>query len=1131
MENDIAVIGLACKMPNSENKDAYWANLIEGKDCISRWDKEDRRTEDLIYARGKISNVDLFDAKFFSLSDYEAALLDPQHRILFMCVWEAIEDAGLLLEEDNLISLYASCGKNTYIDHLKLDNLSPVDTFQNYIENASDFLPTRLGYLLNLKGECVNIQTACSSSLVVLHTACQSLLTGNSDVSIVGASYINLDQQEGYKYQKGMIFSNSGFCKPFDHKSDGQVDGDGCGVVILKRLDDAKRDNDQIYAVIKSTAINNDGKEKVGYTAPSIQGQINVIKTALDFADINPETIQYVEAHASATPMGDPIEFRALTKAYRAYTKKENYCTLSSVKGNIGHLNHAAGMAGLIKAILSIKNDAIPGTKHFKRINPNITIEGSPFKITSNITMWDEKQIRRAAVSSFGIGGTNAHVILEEAPSNESGEEVNQVHPIWVSAKDEEGLKKMKQSLLQYLLKKNGKISDISYTLCCRRNVMEVSWGCIVASKEQLIQKLQNNISSELEIKDLDGYSLSGKICALPSYPFRKEKYWYNQIPSYENSHCDSRKDSISRFFYFPKWERKDNYSELTIPEEEFILIIADEDSLISMLCDFLSESKVEYLILPEKVCKYDLEKIITQSKLTISKVIYRVANQCNIEKILKSDEWIEHYSELGYKFITRIEILKEIKHKFELFLITDDSQIGNQVSPNTSLNMSVLIGMVKIVNQEYSHITTKSLDFSKNDSIKETVGKMLREIFSCNDDIYVMFRNNQRLILSYSNKIIYSDISNNPIEENDTFVITGGTGKMALAFTEYLSKYSVNIILLARNNPFKENIEPSDSQKRVRDKINHLRLNQANIEMLEVDVTDKKKMEETFTYIEEKFEKISGVFHTAGAANSKHFKFLKAISKVNFEEVLQAKIKGALVIAELTNHNKNLKFVLNCSSLSTIFGGITFGAYSAGNKFLDMFTEYQRKIHYRPWVSVNWETWNFNEEITSFGTSISETSIYTEDGQEALDRILKLLSDRVVICTESVDERMMYIDESFKRLNNTPNGDKAVLNSKVEDVVYSAFLNFFKVDEIDLDRDFFALGGTSLEVLTLISNLENTLYINLPLDEAFDALTINKMTALCKNNLAQVDDDKYDSYELVDIDGEVATILIKKED
>jgi len=428
-------------------------------------------------------------------------------------------------------------GKNTYIEKLNLTNLSPAKKFQNYIENASDFLPTRVAYLLNLKGECVNIQTACSSSLVSVHMACQSLLTGNSDISLAGATFINLELQDGYYFQKGMIFSKSGFCRPFDFKSDGQVEGDGCGVIVLKRLEDAIKDNDDIYAVIKATAINNDGKEKIGYTAPSVKGQVDVIRAALDFSGINPETIQYVEGHGTATPLGDPIEFKALKQVYSTYTDKENFCVLSSVKGNIGHLSHASGIAGIIKAVLSIKNNLIPGTKHFERINPEIPMEGSPFHITSKNTNWKDGFIKRAAVSSFGIGGTNAHVILEEFKSpniDVMNDEDNNFYPIIISANSEEALLRSKANLLKYLSKENISIKDLSYTLCKRRKLMAFNWKCMAKSTEELLFKLNNNSDSEADVS-LD-FVCEGKLIKLPHYPFEKMNFQYDLYEESEYS-------------------------------------------------------------------------------------------------------------------------------------------------------------------------------------------------------------------------------------------------------------------------------------------------------------------------------------------------------------------------------------------------------------------------------------------------------------------------------------------------------------------------------------------------------------------------------------------------------------------
>ena len=320
--------------------------------------------------------------------------------------------------------MYAGVGMSGYLLNNLFANseIGAAGAYQMIIANDKDFLSTRVSYKLNLKGPSINIQTACSTSLVATCMACQSLLNYQCDMALAGGVSISLPQKTGYLYQEGMIFSPDGHCRAFDAQAQGTLAGSGVGIVVLKRLEDAIADGDTIHAVIKGSAMNNDGSMKVGYTAPSVDGQAEVIAQALAMAEVDPETISYIEAHGTGTPLGDPIEIAALTKAFRASTQKKNFCAIGSVKTNIGHLDVAAGVTGLIKTVQALKHQSLPPSLHFETPNPKIDFANSPFYVNTKLVEWQKNgSPRRAGVSSFGIGGTNAHVVLEEAPVAKQG--------------------------------------------------------------------------------------------------------------------------------------------------------------------------------------------------------------------------------------------------------------------------------------------------------------------------------------------------------------------------------------------------------------------------------------------------------------------------------------------------------------------------------------------------------------------------------------------------------------------------------------------------------------------------------------------------------------------------------------
>jgi natural product biosynthesis luciferase-like monooxygenase protein/amino acid adenylation domain-containing protein len=478
----IAVVGIAGRFPRASDLAAFWQNLWDGKDGISFFSEEELLAAgvdrallaDPAFVRGRavLENPGFFDATFFGFNPREAEITNPQHRLFLECCWQALEDAGYDPGPyPGAIGVFASASMNSYLlrvySHPQL--LHQVGGYRAQIANDREFLPTWVSYKLDLKGPSVNVQTACSSSLVALHMACQSLLNGECDMALAGGVSVRGLAPSGYLYQEGGILSPDGYCRAFDAAAAGTVDGDGVGVVVLKRLDDALADRDNIQAVVLGSAINNDGSSKAGYTAPSLKGQTRVISEALSIADVDPGTVTYIEAHGTGTRLGDPVEISALTDAFRSRTKAAGFCALGSVKTNIGHLDAAAGVAGLIKAVLALRNRRLPPSLHFRRPNPEIDFTKTPFYVNAEPVEWPANgHPRRAGVSSFGIGGTNVHVVLEEAPPLESGPSREWQLLTW-SARTETALEAATADLARFLIQTEESLADIAHTLSARR--------------------------------------------------------------------------------------------------------------------------------------------------------------------------------------------------------------------------------------------------------------------------------------------------------------------------------------------------------------------------------------------------------------------------------------------------------------------------------------------------------------------------------------------------------------------------------------------------------------------------------------------------------------------------------------
>jgi amino acid adenylation domain-containing protein len=435
MGREIAIIGMAGRFPGAPTVAEFWRRLRAGEELITFFSDDELAAAGVepslltdpafVRAGGVIEGAELFDPAFFGLSPREAELMDPQHRIFLECAWHALEDAGYYAERHaGQIGLYAGVGINTYLHHAGVERMQELaGRYQAFIANDKDFVSTRASYKLNLKGPSVNVQTACSTSLVALHLACQGLAAGDCDMALAGGVAVRTPQTTGYLYEAGGIPSPDGHCRAFDARAAGTVFGNGAGLVVLKPLARALADGDTVYAVIKGTAINNDGALKVGYTAPSVEGQARVIAAAFAAAGVGPETVTYVEAHGTGTPMGDPIEVAALTEVFAPRAPRPGFCALGSVKTNIGHLDTAAGVAGLIKTVQALVHRELPPSLHYETPNPRIDFATSPFRVNAALVPWDSSpgndRPRRAGVSSFGIGGTNAHVVLEEAPEVE----------------------------------------------------------------------------------------------------------------------------------------------------------------------------------------------------------------------------------------------------------------------------------------------------------------------------------------------------------------------------------------------------------------------------------------------------------------------------------------------------------------------------------------------------------------------------------------------------------------------------------------------------------------------------------------------------------------------------------------
>jgi len=512
-DNLLAVVGMSCRLPGAKDVDAYWRNLEQGIESIQRGDQvpdlEGQSSDPhFVKAVASLDDPGGFDAEFFDMSHRESEITDPQHRVLLECAWTALEHAGYYPPGfPGAVSVFAGTAINSYLirnlarNPEVLDSTEPV---QLNIGNSPDFLATRIAYKLNLKGPSYAVQAACATSLLAVHVACENLLNEECDMALAGGVSVNVTLMNGYRYMEGGMTSADGACRPFDADSQGTLFGNGVGLVVLRRLADALDAGDTIHALIRGSAANNDGSLKAGFTAPGVEGQRKVIVEALAAADVDAETIGYVEAHGTATPLGDPIEIQALTQAYRRHTEAIGFCRIGSAKGNFGHLDAASGIAGLIKTILALKYRAIPASLHFKAPNPNIDFESSPFRVNPTLWPWSsEKHPRRAGVSSFGVGGTNVHVILEEAPCNPAAEPGQGPWLLPLSAKSPRALETMSTDLANFLQRSpNVNVQDVAYTLQVGRGAFAYRRHVVATDSKQAEVALRGAFPASIAVDD-----------------------------------------------------------------------------------------------------------------------------------------------------------------------------------------------------------------------------------------------------------------------------------------------------------------------------------------------------------------------------------------------------------------------------------------------------------------------------------------------------------------------------------------------------------------------------------------------------------------------------------------------------
>lgn len=1220
---DIAIIGMALQFPMAEDKEELWQNVHNKLDCIGEPPKS-RKEEVIQYAKyrrlterdlefnqgGYINGADSFDYSYFRIPPKEAKLIDPNQRIFLQTAIKAIEDAGYggkKITGSNTGVYLGFASTQMYL--LWYINETQADAFSaSLIGNTAAVASGRLSYLLDLKGPSIVIDTACSSSLVAVHTACKALQAGDCDMALAGGVRLNMVpvHQKGTKNGIGMD-STDGRARTFDYDSDGTGSGEGVGALLLKPLDEAIRDNDNIYAVVKGSAVNQDGSS-AGITAPNPAAQEEVIVKAWQDAGIDPETIGYIETHGTGTPLGDPIEIQGIKNAFNRCTTRKQFCAVSSVKSNIAHLSEAAGIAGVLNAVMALQKKELPPSKYFIRPNKDIEFDNSPVYVNTIPRKWTTNgHLRRCGISAFGMSGTNCHVVLEEYDEEQKHQTIQQEMVFTLSAKTKEGLQKQVIRYIDFLnANYSCDIADICYTANTGREAHNYRVAFILRTLDELLYKLKRILSigfcnqseellyygyhkivsertqelNENEIteynkreftqradtifseetrekeKNLDSlkelcklYVLGADIdwdnfyryeirrrVSLPTYPFEDKHCWID-VPEYEEVKSETYGGSG---YYQHQWIEAPNTSnQRSIHEVTVVLkgrkkICTEFIQTLKQSCEVI---EVELAAASVKVSKnhyringqqdgYDW--LFSQIK---HRNIQRIVHMLSLEEanITNTLEELKSTLQKGVYSLFRVSkaiTQNSIKNEIDFLLI---SECADQITGAESINPSnaAIFGLGKAIRLESANQICRSIDINE----EVTAAQLIEELKNVSKNYHTAYRADKKYISIFKEyEPDYEPGQTLTIKDGNVYIITGGTGGMALEMGLYLAgKARIKLVLLSRSDlPLKsrwnEILKYSRDWELIHKIKKIMKIEETGSEVLyyQTDVSDFETMQTTFDSIHQNLGSIHGVIHTAGLGGG-GFIFQK--EEQTFTDILAPKVYGTWILNYLTQTD-TLDFFIMCSSIASIFPGMGQGDYAAANAYLDAFAAYKSTIGQRA-LAINWVAWKDTGMAIKYGVNTDDTfkALSTPMAMKAFDELVHKKISRAVVgeinyssekiallkmlpiqlskrLEKAVWEMMQKTNKKKEALTSTLDREVTLKGrenkeySEVENklaMIYSKILGF---EEIDIYDNFFELGGDSI----LLSRMYELIDIAFPgkfkLLDLFEYTSISKLSA-----------------------------------
>lgn len=1028
-KSDIAIIGISSQFSSSEDNQEFWEVIQSGIDCTRSFPL-DRRADidDYLRQRGDkkpysylsssyMQRVDQFDYSFFRVSPKEASLMSPLQRLFMQNAWSAIEDAGY--GGDRLV------GTNTGV-YLGLIGDLEAYKYREIIEyldaaslpiaasgNLASMIPARISYFLNLKGPSMLIDTACSSSLVAVDTACRALRTGNCEMAIAGGIHLSLIPIDNKDYKIG-IESKDAFTRSFDDHATGSGLGEGVGCVILKPLQKALEDGDNIHAVIKGSASNQDGTS-MGIMAPNPVSQEQVMLQVWKEAGISPETLSYIEVHGSGTQLGDGIELEGITNAFKRHTSKKQFCAISSVKSNIGHLYDAAGIAGLIKATLSLREKKLPPSINFKIPNRTINFEQSPIYVNTKLREWKEGETpRRCGISSFGISGTNCHIVLEEAPLKIQ-EESSEPSILTLSARTTENLSKLIDRYIQFCNISTFNYREFCYTANTGRTHHQFRVSFIVNSNNDLLNKLKllkgkefnstalplgfyygkvvelslekpaqlvqlnevkgilhegDSVDTLLEVckKYVEGYSIPWdliykkrpKKISIPTYPFSKTSCWIN---------TSKRKKEIGTSYYSGHWKLLGLADRARVQCKK-TLVFTDEGSIARSIGEEFKKRGREIHEVEFGKCYEEIspnKTIITGLLDDYNKLIKRVGpidqvihfSTIGLNVDIEEINYLEKSQIRGVKslfYLVKAIVKHSHEQKIDFALVTDFSMSVTGEEKIIKPENASISGLARVINKEFPKFICRIIDLDGEVSINV----LLDEIESHSKHHQVAYRRENRYVQELGEVTLPREYNNEQVfKDNGVYLITGGLGDLGFEFAKTIANSKKARLILINRSPIPDrntwatHDQSSGRQLEYINKIKTLEHLGSEVVTFQADISDFQSMSRIVDSVKSQYGGIDGIIHAAGIGASIP---IMDMTDANFDSVSRVKIQGTWILDELTKDQK-LDFFVLFSSIASWFPAIGQGDYCAASRYLDSFSEYRNKKGKKT-ISINWSTW-----------------------------------------------------------------------------------------------------------------------------------------------------------------------------